>query len=99
MGTINNNKTVKKTGPPQKTIFKIVAEVLLEVKIESLHEIVTVPARRYENCMKTTMSGSTFKNAGNYVGLTLVNVEQTNWYAPGIGLIKMERLETTQSKA
>jgi len=49
--------------------------------------------------MKISMSGSSFKDAGNYVGLTLVNVEQTNWYAPGIGLVKMERIETTKSNA
>lgn len=94
-----HTKLLIKTGPQRKTVFKIVAEVPLEVKIESLDEIVTVPAGRYDNCMKITMSGSTFKNAGKYVGLTLVNVEQINWYAPGIGLVKMERLETTQRKA
>jgi len=49
--------------------------------------------------MKIKMTGSSYKNAGNYVGLTLVNVEQTNWYSPGVGLVKMERLETTQSAA
>jgi hypothetical protein len=26
-------------------------------------------------------------------------VEQSNWYAPGVGLVKMERKETTQRKA
>ena len=45
------------------------------------------------------MTGSAYKEAGNYVGLTLVNVVQTNWYSPGVGLVKMERLETTQSDA
>lgn len=44
------------------------------------------------------MSGSVFKNAGDYIGLTLINVEQTSWYAPGVGLVKIERLETTQRK-
>lgn len=92
-------KLLKKTGPPQKTEFKIIAEVPVEVKIESMDEVVSVPAGRFERCMKVTMSGSTFKDAGNYVGLTLVNVEQTNWYAKGIGLVKMERLETTKSEA
>lgn len=92
-------RLLKKTGPPQKTVFEIFAKVLLDTKIESLDEIINVPAGRFENCMKITMSGSTFKDAGNYVGLTLVNVEQTSWYAPGIGLIKMERIETTRSDA
>lgn len=92
-------KLLKKTGPPQKTVFEIFAEVDLEVKIESLDDIVTVPAGRFMNCMKITMSGSSFKDAGNYVGLTLVNVEQNSWYAQGVGLIKMERIETTKSDA
>ncbi len=92
-------KLLKKTGPPQRTEFKIIAKVPLEAKIESLDEIVDVPAGRFEKCMKISMSGSSFKDAGNYVGLTLVNVEQTNWYAPGIGLVKMERIETTKSNA
>jgi hypothetical protein len=92
-------RLLKKTGPPQKTVFEIFAKVELETKIESLNDIVTVPAGRFENCMKITMSGSSFKDAGNYVGMTLVSVEQTNWYAPDVGLIKMERIETTESNA
>ncbi len=92
-------KLLKKTGPPQKTVFEIFAKVDLETKIESLDDVVDVPAGRFKNCMKISMSGSSFKNAGNYVGLTLVNVEQTSWYAPGVGLVKMKRIETTQSDA
>jgi hypothetical protein len=92
-------KLLKKTGPPQKTVFKIIAEVPLDVKVESLNETVTVPAGHFENCLKISMEGFVFKNAGNYVGLTMVSVEQTNWYAPGVGLVKLERLETTEKKA
>jgi len=92
-------KLLKKTGPPQKTVFEIFAKVDLEAKIESLDDVVSVPAGIFKNCMKITMSGSSFKDAGNYIGLTLVNVEQTSWYAKGVGLIKMERIETTKSDA
>lgn len=92
-------KLLKKTGPPQKTVFEIFAKVDLEARIESLDDVVIVPAGRFKNCMKIIMSGSSFKDAGNYVGLTLVNVEQTSWYAKGVGLIKMERIETTKSDA
>lgn len=92
-------KLLKKTGPPQKTEFKILAKVPLEIEIKSFEEIVNVPAGRFTNCMKVSMNGFAFKDAGNYIGLTRVNVKQTSWYAPGIGLVKMERLETTQQKA
>lgn len=97
--TITETRLLKKTGPPQKTEFRIVAKVPLEVKIESLNETVDVPAGIFNNCLKISMTGSTMKDAGNYVGLTLVNVEETSWYAPEIGLIKLERVETTQSDA
>ena len=96
---LTTTKLLKKTGPPQKTVFKIIAKVPLEIKIESLDDTVVVPAGQFNNCMRIKMIGSSYKNAGNYVGLTLVNVEQTNWYSPGVGLVKMERLERTQSAA
>ena len=92
-------RLLKKTGPPQKTELKIIAKVPLEVKIESITDVVNVPAGHFKDCLKISMTGSTMKDAGNYVGLTLVNVKQTNWYAPGIGLVKMERVETTRSDA
>ena len=96
---ITYTKLLKKTGPPQRTEFKIIAEVPLEIKIESLEDTVIVPAGQFNKCMRIKMIGSAYKDAGNYVGLTLVNVEQTNWYSSGVGLVKMERIETTQSDA
>jgi hypothetical protein len=96
---LTTTKLLQKTGPPQKTLFKIIAEVPMEVKIESLTETVIVPAGKFENCMKVFMDGFVFKDAGNYVGLTMVSVQQSNWYAPGVGLVKAERLETTEQQA
>lgn len=97
--TMSTTKLLKKTGPPQKTEFKIIAKVPMEVSIESLSEKISVPAGLFENCMKITMTGSMMKDAGNYVGLTLIDVKETSWYAPNVGLIKLERIETTQSEA
>ena len=96
---VTHTKLLKKTGPPQRTEFKIIAEVPMTVEILSFQYIVNVPAGQFDKCMKVVMTGSSYKDAGNYVGLTLVSVEQTNWYAPGVGLVKMERLEKTQSEA
>jgi len=96
---ITYTKLLKKTGPPQRTEFKIIAEVPLEIKIESMDDTVIVPAGQFSKCMRIKMTGSAYKDAGNYVGLTIVNVEQTNWYSQGVGLVKMERIETTKSDA
>jgi len=86
-------KLLKKKG------FQVIAEISLDVKVESLDETVNVPAGLFLNCMKVTMSGFDFKNIGKNLGVTMVSVEQTNWYALGVGLVKMERLETTGRKA
>ena len=96
---ITYTKLLKKTGPPQRTEFKIIAEVPLEIKIESMDDTVIVPAGQFGKCMRIKMTGSAYKDAGNYVGLTIVSVEQTNWYSQGVGLVKMERIETTKSDA
>lgn len=88
-----------KTGPPQKTEFKIHAEIPVEVKIVSLNETITVPAGTFDNVMKVSTSGSQYWNAGNYVGLTIVEIEETAWYAKGVGLVRFERIETTQKEA
>lgn len=92
-------RLLQKTGPPQKTLFRIITKVPLEVKVESLNETVIVPAGKFENCLKISKTGSVYKDAGNYVGLTVVSVKQSNWYAPGVGLVKLERIETTERQA
>jgi hypothetical protein len=56
--------------------------------IEKMDDIVTVPAGKFEKCMKvkTYYSGKiNLKSSGGNLELT---VEGEGWYAPGIGLIK-----------
>ena len=93
------SKALIKTGPPQKTEFHIVAKVPVDVVIESMSDTVEVPAGVFTNCMRITLKGSTFTDAGNYVGKTVVRVNETNWYAPGIGLVKSVRQEATKHRA
>ncbi|HSR62600.1 MAG TPA: hypothetical protein VLN56_04260 [Gammaproteobacteria bacterium] len=97
--SVTVSKALIKTGPPQKTEFHIRARVPVSVRIESMHDTVRVPAGTFRNCMRVVLSGDSFINAGNYVGRTIVKVKETNWYAPGVGLVKSERNETTTKKA
>ena len=93
------SKALIKTGPPQKTKFHIVAKVPVTAKIESMTDMVKVPAGTFENCMRVVMSGNAFVDAGNYVGKTIVRITETNWYAPGVGLVKSIRQESTKHRA
>ena len=56
-------------------------------------------AGRFENCMRVEISGNAFTDAGNYVGITIVRLSETNWYAPGVGLVKSVHKESTKHKA
>jgi hypothetical protein len=93
------SKALIKTGPPQKTEFHIVARVPVTARIDSMTDTVKVPAGTFKNCMRVNISGDAFTNAGNYVGMTIVRINETNWYAPGVGLVKSLRNESTKSKA
>ena len=96
---ITATKLLVKTGPPQKTVFKIEAEIPLKVLVDALEETIVVPAGIFHHCIKITKQGSEFKDAGNYIGRTIVRVKETSWYAPGVGLVKSIREETTESQA
>jgi hypothetical protein len=93
------SRALIKTGPPQKTEFHISTQVPVTVRIESMTDTVSVPAGAFVECMRILIKGNEFTDAGNYVGLTIVNIEETDWYAPGVGLVKSIRKESTASKA
>ena len=84
-----------KTGPPQKTVFRITANLPVNVTVESMDETVKVPAGEFKDCILISLKGSGFHDAGNYVGHTVVSIDELRWYAPGVGLVKSIRKEKT----
>ena len=96
---ITATKLLVKTGPPQKTVFRVEAEIPLDVLVDAIDETIVVPAGIFHHCIKITKQGSQFKDAGNYIGRTIVRVKETSWYALGVGLVKSIREETTESQA
>lgn len=93
------SRVLIKVGPPQKTEFRIVSRIPVKVTIESLSDSVRVEAGKFKNCMRVRTKGSRMVNAGNYVGRTVVSIDETAWYAPNLGLIKLVRKERTTAKA
>ncbi len=93
------SRVLIRIGPPQKTEFRIVALVPVRVEVESTTDTVKVEAGTFENCVRIRQTGTKFHNAGNYVGKTVVGVDETAWYAPDVGLIKLVRKESTTARA
>ena len=96
---LTTTKLLKKTGPPQKTVFIITANISVKVTVAAVDDTVKVPAGTFTHCIRIEKKGSDFVNAGNYIGLTVVRVKETSWYAPGVGLVKSMREEKTDKKA
>lgn len=69
----------------------------LEYVIEAMDDTVDVAAGSFTNCMRVKSSGSMFAGATlqEFLGIRFIQVEQTEWYAPGIGLVKRVRKEST----
>lgn len=90
---------LEKTGPPQRTEYRIRAPVKLNYVIESIDDEVRVPAGRFTRCLRVRGAGSSNVNAANYVGRAHVEVEHIDWYAPEVGLVKTIRREKISSPA
>jgi hypothetical protein len=67
-------------------------ELLITYAIESIDEVVTVPAGKFRNCLMIKYEGSLKKDLDT-LGAARITVEQRAWFAPGVGLIKSIRKE------
>lgn len=72
-------------------------EVPVSSKVIALDETVRVPAGTFRHCLKLRRTGSTFENVGKRVGAVLLTVNESAWYARGVGLVRLERTEEAHS--
>lgn len=69
--------------------------MLMYYRIESMDETVKVPAGVFTDCMKVTGRGKTSIRGRFSEGFIELTVETLDYFAPGVGLVKSERLETS----
>lgn len=65
----------------------------LDYTISSLDEQVDTPAGRFHGCLRIDSAGFLDLPRRLMLGIRVIKVEQTRWYAPGVGLVKMTRKE------
>ncbi len=82
---------------PFRRHYALHTPVQMKYTIDSLDEIVKVPAGRFEKCIKVTGLGSTKVEAEKTIGIIDVTVESSDWYCPNVGLVKSQRDERTSS--
>lgn len=73
--------------------FTLVVPVMLQYTVESLDDTVSVPAGRFARCLRIRGIGHTRVNPNVSVGVTDIEIEIIDWYAPGVGLVRTIRKE------
>lgn len=82
---------------PFRRIYNLRATVPMTYTVESVADIVRVPAGRFTHCLKVHGAGNVRVRPDKTLGLLSVHVENTDWYAPGVGLVKTVRRESTDN--
>jgi len=75
--------------PPNENI----ARFHMTYTLESLDEEVTVPAGSFKKCLLIEGQAQIDQLVGANTGNGTIEMTTREWYAPGIGLVKLERIE------
>ncbi len=97
--SITTTSVLESKGPPWETLFRINVPVEVEYRIDSLTETVQTPAGRFTGCLLVSGRGTTHTDVGNTIGRTDIEVTSKEWFAPHIGLVRLERTERSTSDA
>lgn len=72
--------------------------VQLKMTVAATDAVVEVPAGRFENCLRLEGHGVLNVLADARIGASEVPVSQTEWYAPGVGLVQLVRSEELKTQ-
>lgn len=97
--TRSHTAVLENSGPPWETLFRITAPVAMQYRVEQTDADIDTPAGRFEGCLVIHGVGSASVDAGNYIGRTRIEIASREWFAPGVGLVRMERNERTGAAA
>ncbi len=72
-------------------------EVPITIRYGQSREAVSVPAGDFENCLKVSGEGRGQYDGGYDLGIVDIRIETSDWYAPGVGLVKSVRRENSSN--
>ena len=85
--------------PPFESMFRAQVPVEMHYRVTSLDSDVTTPAGDFKNCLLVTGQGSAETDLGNGIGQTRITVTSSEWFAPNVGLVRMDHHETSSAPA
>ena len=79
-------------------IYRTLLPINIENKLISLNETVKIKNKILKNCLKIEGFGQTSFFPGAPLGKIDISIKKTEWYAPGLGLVKLIREEISDSE-
>ena len=79
-------------------IYRTLLPINIENKLISLNETVKIKNKILKNCLKIKGFGQTSFFPGAPLGKIDITIKKTEWYAPGLGLVKLIREEISDSE-
>jgi hypothetical protein len=86
-------------SPTAVIMVPIRAPMPITYTIEGKDDVVRVPAGTFRNCLRIHGTATAMRDLGERIGEAEVKVDVTEWFAPGVGFIKMVRKEDTHPES
>lgn len=88
---------IHRTGPSTVNSANPTKDLVMNYRIASQDETVVVPAGKFEHCLLVEGKTTLTLFADPMTGYTDVPIKTREWYAPGVGLVKLERTEPLET--
>lgn len=90
-------RVLEVTVDPFRRRFVVTEPVELRYRVAAVGDVVEVPAGRYADCLRVEAVGHGHFPGDKAIFGADITVNQTEWYAPRLGLVKLVREELTTS--
>ena len=90
---ITQSYTLHRVLPHYEPPFENTAHFYMTYSVVGVDREITVPAGVFKNCLLIEGQAQVDQHAGSNQGKGEIEITTREWYAPGTGLVKMERIE------
>ena len=94
----SSTTVLESSAAPWETLFRVQVPIAMQFRVTALDATVDTPAGEFRQCLLLEGHGETDSDLGNGLGATHIAVDTREWYARGVGLVRMERHEQTSAK-
>ena len=86
-------------SPTAVIMIPITAPMKITFTVESKDDVVKVPAGTFRNCVRVHGVAKAVRDLGERVGDKELTIDVMEWFAPGVGLVKMVRHEDSHPES